>query len=345
MTASMVELPGIDEDMSPNEIEDLAIVIPVRNMPEGLSTILKQVRDFDIFSEVIICDDASDVDCNPKNLGFTDNNIGARIIYLRSETQLGAGHARNQGLLAVSAKNVLFFDADDYLHENIIRIWKRHIEDVVPDFTIFRHDDTSHHLKHEGSFADDESLWDHVLQKSDSKVLSLSERARLGSMTAYPWNKIYKTDFLIQNHISCSETPVHNDIKLHWLSFTRSKTVLAVKLIGAVHVTSSSSHHLTNKSGEERLCLGGILQEITDEIRNSEYKILFIKYYIEFVYKLMTWNLSVINDDVRDRFVKMAINTFLYFEPDEFLVFSSFKPQSANETVSFIVTQQWEKNA
>lgn len=42
---------------------DLAIVIPVWNLPQDLAALLGQIADMGIFSQVIISDDASDLDC------------------------------------------------------------------------------------------------------------------------------------------------------------------------------------------------------------------------------------------------------------------------------------------
>lgn len=51
--------------------ENLAVVIPVWNLPEDLAALLGQIADLGVFSEVIVVDDASDLDCRPEAMGFS----------------------------------------------------------------------------------------------------------------------------------------------------------------------------------------------------------------------------------------------------------------------------------
>ncbi|WP_409372956.1 glycosyltransferase family 2 protein [Sphingobium herbicidovorans] len=62
-----------------------------------------QVQDFSTFSEIVICDDASDEPISLES-GELSSAFLARITYLRCEHQRGAGHARNLGLQRVSTK-------------------------------------------------------------------------------------------------------------------------------------------------------------------------------------------------------------------------------------------------
>ena len=103
-------------------VADLAIVIPVWNLPEDLVSLLSQIEALGIFAEVVIADDASDLPCDPASLGFTAKRLGVRrLAYLRADQRGGAGHARNIGLQAVTARNVIFFDADQTARSGYLR--------------------------------------------------------------------------------------------------------------------------------------------------------------------------------------------------------------------------------
>ena len=321
--------------------EDLAIVIPVWNIPQDLVFLLTQISRMNIFSEVIVCDDASDVDCNPEHLGFTSETLGARLTYIRSPEQRGAGAARNIGLAAVNAKNVLFFDADDHLSEKLPLIWRRHIRDEIPDFTIFRHTD-SRVLNSEGreaSFATDERQWDVALGKSNEKLLTREQSAHLCTISAYPWNKIYRTGFLRSQKINCSETPVHNDIRLHWLSFLKARSILAVREIGAIHIVGERDHHLTTRRGEERLCINEILEDLTNSIRESHRNTIFMRHFIHFVDTICRWNLNQVDHDIRAKFSELTLAAYLRFHPDEFRVFALWQPEKAESIVKFLLRE------
>ncbi|WP_417809370.1 glycosyltransferase family 2 protein [Thioclava sp.] len=321
--------------------EDLAIVIPVWNIPKDLAFLLAQISRINIFSEVIVCDDASDIDCNPENLGFTSETLGAHLTYLWSPEQRGAGAARNVGLAAVKAKNVLFFDADDHLSENLPLIWQRHIRDKIPDFTIFRHADSRilDTERREASFVADERQWEIALGENDERLLDREQSAHLCTISAYPWNKIYRTDFLRSQKIYCSETPVHNDIRLHWLSFLKARSILAVRKIGAIHIVGERDRHLTTRRGEDRLCINEILEDLTNSIRRNQSDVIFMRHFIYFVDIICRWNLNHVDDDILDRFIELTMTAYLRFHPDEFRVFALWQPKKAEEIVKFLLRE------
>lgn len=319
----------------------LAIVIPVWNLPEDLSDLLHQIAEMKIFDQVVIADDASDSECSPEALGLSDLLSGLDVTYLRAPTQKGAGHARNMGLRSVTAENVLFFDADDRLCDSLPQIWQQHLEAGSPDFTIFRHSDTRVETSEgrRGTFPTEEAMWNKALAGSGAKILSALDRADLVLISAYPWNKIYRTDFLRTHDITCSETPVHNDIRLHWLSFLHATDVQASGLIGAQHVIGDRGHHLTARKGEERLCLEGILEELTVRIRAGGDNGLMMQRFIQFVDNICRWNLKQVDPDLIPAFRRLARESYLRFDPREFQLFSAQQPDRAAEIVQFLLSE------
>lgn len=322
--------------------EDLAIVIPVWNLPGDLAFLLGQIADLGVFSEVIVVDDASDQDCRPEHLGFSQDRLGARLVYLRSERQRGAGHARNMGLAEVTAGNVLFFDADDHLSADFPIIWQQHLAAGMPDFTIFRHSDTrvEESEGRQGSFSSEEALWDDALGADNSlAMLPIAAQAAICTISAYPWNKIYRRDFLSDFGITCSETPVHNDIRLHWRSFLHARQVQASRRIGATHIVGARMHHLTSRKGAERLCLRDILQELTQEIRDTPGKSILIPEFIHFVDNVCRWNLHLVEDDLIPEFTRLAMDAYLNFTRDEFRLYALSRPDRADAIIRFLLQE------
>lgn len=318
----------------------LAIVIPVWNLPEDLAILLDQIATMGIFSQVIIADDASEPACTPQLVGFGADTLGLDITYLRSPTQKGAGHARNMGLDAVRTDNVLFFDADDRLCADLPLIWQRHLQAEQADFTIFRHSDTrvEETEGRRGTFQTEEAMWNRALAGNSAKILTAKERQDLIMISAYPWNKIYRTAFLRDNDIRCSETPVHNDISLHWLSFLKARQVQALDHIGALHVIGDRGHHLTSRTGEERLCLGGILSELTEQVRQANDNQLMSRF-IHFLDDICRWNLQRVDPDLVPLFQKLATDSYLRFTPAEFQIFSAQQPDRAADIVQFLLSE------
>ena len=330
--------------------QDLAVVIPVWNLPEDLSALLAQIAGMGVFAQVIVSDDASDPACHPETLGFDADRLGAEVIYLRSDEQRGAGHARNLGLGAVTAGHVIFFDADDLFAPGFAEIWARHRDGAAADFTIFRHTDSrvrEGELR-EGSFLPEEALWDAAMDAAVPEaaggpvieaMLDPLARATLSGISNYPWNKIYRTDFLRDHGIDCSETPVHNDIRLHWLSFAHARHVRAIRTIGAVHVVGGRGHHLTTRRGDERLCLDGILERLTADLRAAPGNTRQMRHFIQFVDNVCQWNIRQVDDALVPQFTALARNAYLRFTADEFRMYARWQPEKAERIVEFLLAQ------
>lgn len=319
----------------------LGIVIPVWNLPDDLVHLLEQVSQMGIFSEIVVSDDGSNKSCDPAELGFTEDRLGARLVYLRSPEQRGAGHARNIALSSVTAHNLLFFDADDHLAPGLSAIWQQHLDADCPDFTIFRHSDSrvKEREGREGTFYNEEMRWRLALGTRPAAILTLAEAVELCSISSYPWNKIYRTDFLREAEISCSETPVHNDIRLHWLSFLKARRIQADARIGAVHIIQDRTHHLTVRQGVERLCVGPILQELGAILQENPGCQIFLRQFIQFADELCRWNLDHIDPLIMPDFKRLMIEFYMQLSPEDFRFFSAWRPDQAEEIVTFLLQE------
>ena len=180
----------------------LSLVIPVWNDLDGLNRLLRQVAELGLFSQVIVSDDASDVPVGPGNVPASQCFSGD-IAWLRSDTQRGAGHARNLALDRITGSHVIFFDSDDLFAEDLPAIAALAEAESDPfDFVIFRHDD-SRVLDEgrRGSFQAEEKRWQASGANEGLTRLTAAQAIELCQISAYPWNKIYRTVFLRENGI------------------------------------------------------------------------------------------------------------------------------------------------
>ncbi len=298
---------------SPRASMTLSLVIPVWNYPEGLRRLLLQAVDLGIFSQIIISDDGSDPPCSPDVLGLDGLGLdgpGLDIVYLRCDRQRGAGHARNFGLEHVTGTHVIFFDSDD--------LFTPEIRDLVPmiaaqafDFCIFGHADSR--VRTQGGYgplASDERLWAAagVAQRGAAgigpapAVLSAAGTRILCKIEAYPWNKIYRTDFLRLENIRCTEIPVHNDIELHWMSFLKAQRILATTMVCCEHFVHKAGSRLTNRTGRERLQVFAALHNLRDALAQSRHRLDFLDPFTEVCVRLFGWIGDRIEPDLRGEF-------------------------------------------
>lgn len=261
--------PGVVAQDTSREAMELSLVIPVWNDRDGLIRLLQRVEQWDCFSQIIVVDDASDPDhdLTPDHLPVAQE-LRARIRYLRISERRGAGHARNSGLDLVTTSHVIFFDSDDLFTDDFVSLAER-ASGLDFDFLIFRHDDSRMIASGKsGSFPAEEGYWTAVDATSEPQLLTRAQAVVLCRVANYPWNKIYRTGFLRDQRIRCTEVMVHNDIALHWTSFLLARRIFCSSMIGAVHFVAHGGGRLTNRRGAERLQAFDTLGDVARRIRS-----------------------------------------------------------------------------
>lgn len=280
----------------------LSIVIPVWNDEVRLTRLLRQVVSLGCFSEVIVVDDGSDEPMQER-VSAADHALSQHVVWIRSGTQRGAGHARNLGLDRATGSHLIFFDADDLLTEQFPLIADGCAVETEPfDFLMFRHDDSR--LLNEGlsgSFCSEEERWRSIDWRDATAELSLTQAAHLCQISAYPWNKIYRTEFLRRNAIRCTEIAVNNDLELHWSSFIVARRILVTNRIGATHFWHPGSNQLTNRFGRERLAVFVAFDNIVGRLvhQSDPNRIVFLHPFFSFGLRLIAWIWSHIDPVLR----------------------------------------------
>lgn len=287
----------------------LSAVIPVWNDPDGLTRLLTQLETRPIFSAILVYDDASDLACRPSELGFDEAAMG--ITYLRSDVRRGAGHARNRGLEAVETDHVLFFDSDDLLTEALEPLISE-LQDKEFDFCLFRHIDSRQRGRGVlGPMDADQMLWERCgILQAEPRLLDMRQMAQIVSIAAYPWNKIYRTDFLRDEDIRCTEIPVHNDIELHWASFVKAKRIYASAALCCEHFVEESSTQLTNQRGRARLEVFKALRSLHDMLHGRDQEQEYLLPMTGFYTRLFGWILETLEEKYHEAFYQ-AISAFL----------------------------------
>lgn len=268
---------------------ELSLVIPVWNDPEGLCRLLKQVATLQVFSQVVVVDDASTIPCAPKDIGIDPTTYPLALKYQRIRKNRGAGHARNQGLKHVSGSHVLFFDSDDLFTEEMATL-ARSLQGQDFDFCIFKHVDSR--IRAQGGYGllpSDEQRWQDADANGPLGVLSAQGATCLCTIAAYPWNKIYRTAFLRDQNIRCTEISIHNDIEIHWMSFLRAQDILYSDLICSEHFVTKGESRLTNKTGRERFEVLQALATVQDEFASNPKLLPFLEPYVGFYMGLFGW--------------------------------------------------------
>ncbi|WP_424979795.1 glycosyltransferase family 2 protein [Leisingera sp. S232] len=247
---------------------DLTVAIPSHDDNGNLTRLLRHLAALGLAQAVIVADDGSLPAPDAETLARDSGLAPARLTLLRQDRVQGAGAARNRALLHVKTRHLLFLDADDLPTRELRSLCQALAQADPFDFCIFQHHDSRMaQERHWGQMPFDQSFWAQAGRAQGSLNPVPDPAAPLLAQTAnYPWNKIYRTEFLLEQNIRCSETLVHNDIALHWQSFLRAERILSSACTGVTHFVADNGRRLTNRLDRERLRVFEPLEQIALEI-------------------------------------------------------------------------------
>jgi len=183
---------------------NFSIIVPHYNDLEGLGRLLASIpRRDDI--EIIIVDDNSHIDNTVLDAFFLEHTELNIHFYINNQGTKSAGTCRNIALGKVTAKYVLFADADDYFVVNAFDFLDVELL-LAPSSDIYYFKPTSQCLI-TGELSDRHvryvDLIDQYLKTGDQTI---------NAKFSVPWSKLYLTKFLIDNNCKFDEVIASNDV-------------------------------------------------------------------------------------------------------------------------------------
>lgn len=267
----------------------LTLAIPARDDTGHLCRLLARAGALGLAERVVVVDDGSDPAIDGAALQAAAGLGPGRLTLLRNDRPRGPGIARNQALDHAATDHLLFLDADDLPTRELPELL-RDLDGERFDFCLFQHHDTR--MEQEriwGQTAHDQALW--RAAGVDLGALTPVSGAAAGTLSRtanYPWNKIYRTGFLREHGIGCSDLLVHEDIELHWRSFLNAGRILASDRVGVIHFVAPDGDRLTNRTGPERLAVFDPLARIAEEILATAPDIYALPFF-GFAFGLFGW--------------------------------------------------------
>lgn len=329
----------------------LSIIIPSFN-PDSLffsrlSVLLEQHCDW----QVIVVDDASDSDLH-KALP-----AAANLTVLRNAQQSGAGFSRNMGIKKITGDYTVFLDDDDAMDWQIIEELMTQMQTQPGiDMAI-----SSYRFLLDGEIkpahAHDMHILNAVLNGEDSRAVSIAGNENLLQITNYPWNKIYRTDFIRRIDLRFSETLVQNDIFAHWQSLLSAKQILITNLIQCTQTVNQTGNRIGNIADTRRLQAFTAMKETYELVRSygqPRVEAVFWNFYRD----VGRWMIDVASTATRPLLMKEYVGFLEKMNPDlnqlehetgvknwevwNLNQISNMLPNIGSDSISSIDAEQWE---
>ncbi len=191
-----------------------SIVLPYRDKYDMFLTAIDSVPDREDI-QIIIVDNAP----QPLEEKQIPQKKNANVTYVTSSPTKGAGCARNVGLQNIEGKFLLFLDADDYFTTSAFDAFDRFLKENF-DIVFFSADSVNlstglRSVRHE------------TIEKRIKEYLQTKEEGLLRYGIVNPIAKMFKAEFVSNNHIKFDETRVSNDVWFSMMTGNRAERISA----------------------------------------------------------------------------------------------------------------------
>lgn len=225
---------------------DLSIIVPVYNGEATINRCLKSLcTKSNIEYEIIIVNDNS----TDNTLSIIEKNYSnnANINIINNHQNLGAGLSRNKGLEKAKGKYVGFVDCDDWVDYNLFVNAINILNKTKADIGIFGV------MNEYGNFCTSTPRYEYSNEISfpTKSAIDILSRNITNSEYISPMicQKIYKRNFLLDNHIIFNGNRYFEDDIFTYLSFTFEGIVTLIPKV--VYHYSQSPHSVSHRISKD----------------------------------------------------------------------------------------------
>lgn len=298
-------------------IEDVAVIIPVKNEENKLLECISSIMDGNNkkIKIYIVDDNSTDKTVENAKTYLEKKGYSGTVIVNDGSRAIGAGACRNIGFESIEGNPtyVMFFDADDTMPKGSIDELVNAAELNESDIVVGAYEYITHesHYSSIGMTGQDRYIWNKIMPNKKMLSFRIDNHGEFLETVNYPWNKLIKYSYAKNIGLHFSETIVHNDIFAHWLILLNSEKVTLLNKSVCNHVVIENNSQITNISDERRLAMFTVLNEVEELILNNPYFYAnYYKFFLRFKIRLIKWAENRIQEELKRKFIHSAQMSF-----------------------------------
>ena len=236
-------------------MEKVTVIIPVYNSEKYIRKCVESVINQTCKNIKILLINDGSTDKSKEILEKYRNEY--KNIEVINQNNKGVAETRNEAIMKVNTKYLMFIDNDDFIDSNYIETYINSAEENNYDIVMGGY----RRVNCKGKIMFKEKLKDTPW----SKYIILA-----------PWAKIYKTSFLRENNISFFDYKIGEDVYFNILAYSKNPKIKIIDYIGYnwffndVSVSNTSQRGL-NDQIDIRILLNGILKNVKKRDRLLNY--------------------------------------------------------------------------
>ena len=287
----------------------ISIVVPAYNAADGIEESLSSLRaqTYDNL-EIIVVDDGSTDETPSIVRGLA--RCDPRILLVEQANQY-AGVARNNGLRHAHGKYVLFLDADDMFVASMVEMLVARAEEAGADVTVCRSEGVD--IISGESCPLGASLHDRDFSEVRSGFELKDEM--FSFCGGWAWDKLYRTDFVREQHLSFQATRTSNDA---CFVFTSLMVAERIAFVGEVLVRHRVNNAASLEGSRDRSyrCALEAVEAIGREMDERGLREDFGRCFDNWKVTFLLWNYSTLSEGPRRDLLKSVIAELVPSMPD-----------------------------
>lgn len=193
-------------------MKTLTIIVPVYNGAEYIERCLKSIlgQRYEGLGLIVVDDGSTDNSRQVIEKAVKKYNRYEYPVTVRTQANAGVAAARNLGVRLANSDYIAFADQDDWLKKGFAEAFMKYVEDEDRDMVI-------------GGFCRKDAAG----RMTKKMVPDETEWARF--CLTYPWGRIIRRNFLLENNISFLKTGIGEDVYFDLVAYSYSDNIITVR--------------------------------------------------------------------------------------------------------------------
>lgn len=247
----------------PNSLPAVSVVVPIYKVERYLGDCVDSILEQTLKSlEIILVDDGSPDGSPAMCDAYAARDSRVRVIHQENQ---GAGPARNAGLATARGKYIIFLDADDIYHPQMLERMVTRAERYHADVVICRAEALEEKNGRTRSMPN--QLRKELLRGVDINAFCprLERPSQLFQFCAgWPWDKLYRRDFVQRAGLQFQSLPHTNDAFFVYMSLIRAAVVSVEPTVLVQHRMHGAS--ISHNTGRSTTSLADALLAIHEQV-------------------------------------------------------------------------------
>lgn len=221
----------------------VSVVVPVYNVEQYLDKALHSLRVQTLKDMEFVC----------VNDGSTDNSLAILReyeakdphVHVLTQSNAGAGVARNTGMKLARGEYLSFLDADDFFEPEMLHMAYKHARAQSADVVVFRCDEY-----HENTKLFVPTKWTiktDILPAKRPFARNDIPKNIFGAFIGWPWDKLFRADFVRENGLRFQETRTTNDMLFVFSAIVKASRITTMDSVLAHHRRTARTLSVTRE--------------------------------------------------------------------------------------------------